>query len=50
MPNRERARSATRFDMAWQTAFRLGFPLARLWWRLRRRPHVGALVAIGRRR
>jgi len=46
MPNRERARSATWFDMAWQTAFRLGFPLALLWWRLRRRPHAGALVAI----
>jgi 8-oxo-dGTP diphosphatase len=27
-------------------AFRLGFPAARLWWRLRRAPHVGALVAI----
>jgi 8-oxo-dGTP pyrophosphatase MutT (NUDIX family) len=32
--------------MAWQMAFRLGFPLARLWWRLRRRRHAGALVAI----
>src|ERR1700722_12217810 len=46
MPDRERARSPTRLDMAWQTAFRLGFPLARRWWRLRRRPHAGALVAI----
>jgi 8-oxo-dGTP diphosphatase len=46
MPHRERARSATRFDMAWQMAFRLGFPLARLWWRLWRPPHAGALVAI----
>jgi 8-oxo-dGTP diphosphatase len=46
MPDLERARSATRFDMVWQAAFRLGFPLARLWWRLRRRPHVGALVAV----
>jgi 8-oxo-dGTP pyrophosphatase MutT (NUDIX family) len=46
MSDRERARSATRFDIAWQTAFRLGFPLARLWWRFRRRPHEGALVAI----
>ncbi len=26
--------------------FRLGFPMARIWWRLRRVPHVGALVAI----
>jgi 8-oxo-dGTP pyrophosphatase MutT (NUDIX family) len=46
MPDRKRARSATRFDMAWQMAFRLGFPLARLWWRLLRRQHAGALVAI----
>jgi 8-oxo-dGTP diphosphatase len=46
MPHRERDRSATQFDMAWQTAFRLGFPLARLWWRLWRPPHAGALVAI----
>jgi 8-oxo-dGTP diphosphatase len=32
--------------MAWQTAFRLGFPLARLWRRFQRRPHAGALVAV----
>jgi 8-oxo-dGTP diphosphatase len=46
MPDRERAKSATVFDIAWQKAFRLGFPLARLWWRMRRQPHEGALVAI----
>ena len=34
------------FDRAWQTVFRLGFPVARLWWRIWRRPHAGALVAI----
>lgn len=33
-------------DLAWRTAFRLGFPLARLWWRLRPTPHQGALVAV----
>jgi 8-oxo-dGTP diphosphatase len=33
-------------DLAWRTAFRLGFPLARLWWRVRRTPHQGALVAV----
>ena len=33
-------------DLAWRTAYRLGFPLARIWWRLRRQPHEGALVAI----
>ncbi len=39
-------RVPTRVDMAGQTAFRLGFPLGRLWWRLWRRPHAGAQVAI----
>lgn len=33
-------------DHAWRMAFRLGFPLARLWWRLRQVPHEGALVAV----
>ena len=33
-------------DAAWRTAFRLGFPLALLWWRLRRPRHEGALVAV----
>ena len=33
-------------DRAWQTAFRLGYPVARLGWQLRPRPHQGALVAI----
>ncbi len=33
-------------DILWRTAYRLGFPLARLWWRLRPRPHQGALVAV----
>ena len=27
-------------------AYRFGFPLARLWWRLRRSEHEGALVAV----
>jgi 8-oxo-dGTP diphosphatase len=46
MPDRPRPRSATPLDRAWQIAYRLGFPLARVWWRLRRRRHAGALVAI----
>jgi 8-oxo-dGTP diphosphatase len=46
MPDHARARSPTWLDMAWQTVFRLGFALARRYWRLRRRPHEGALVAI----
>jgi 8-oxo-dGTP diphosphatase len=33
-------------DAAWRTAFRLGFPLALLWWRLRRPRHEGANVAV----
>jgi 8-oxo-dGTP pyrophosphatase MutT (NUDIX family) len=33
-------------DLGWRTAFRFGFPLARIWWRLRGRAHEGALVAV----
>ena len=33
-------------DFAFRIAYRVGFPLARLWWRLRRCDHEGALVAI----
>ncbi len=33
-------------DFAWRTVFRLGFPLARFWWRLWCPRHQGALVAI----
>ena len=33
-------------DLVWRTVFRLAFPLARLWWRLRRPTHEGALVAV----
>ena len=33
-------------DAAWRFAFRLGFPVARVWWRLRRARHEGALVAV----
>ena len=36
----------TLVDIAWQILFRLGFPVAQIWWRLQRRQHVGALVAI----
>ena len=41
-----RARPPTRLDLAWQLALRLGFPLMRIWWTLRRQRHEGALVAI----
>jgi|SRR5579864_8931735 len=33
-------------DLAWRIAFRLAFPLARLWWRVARPQHEGALVAV----
>src|SRR6516225_4936489 len=33
-------------DFAWRTAFRLGFPLARIWWRLTRPRHQGVVVAV----
>jgi 8-oxo-dGTP diphosphatase len=46
MPALGQARSATHSDTAWRTAFRLGFPLARFWWCLRRPRHEGALVAV----
>jgi 8-oxo-dGTP diphosphatase len=41
-----RARSATLLDAAWRTVFRLGFTLARAWWKVRRPRHAGAVVAI----
>jgi 8-oxo-dGTP diphosphatase len=37
---------STLTDAAWRVAYRLGFPAARLWWRLRGQQHEGALVAI----
>ena len=40
------ARPSTILDAAWRMAYRLGFPLARVWWRLRRQRHEGALVAV----
>ena len=46
MPDLEHARPSTIRDAAWQIAYRLGFPLARIWWRLRRQQHEGALVAV----
>jgi 8-oxo-dGTP diphosphatase len=33
-------------DAAWRMVYRLGFPLARVWWRLTRQRHEGALVAV----
>jgi 8-oxo-dGTP diphosphatase len=38
-------------DLAWRAAYRLAFAGVKLWWRVRRPPHQGALVAVhvGRR-
>ena len=36
----------TLVDRGWRLVFRTAYPLARLWWRVRRRPHRGALVAL----
>ncbi len=33
-------------DRLWRLAYRLGFRAARLWWRLRRPAHDGAVVAV----
>ena len=33
-------------DRFWRLAYRLGFRAARLWWRLRRPAHDGAVVAV----
>jgi len=33
-------------DAAWRAAYRLGYPLARAWWQVRRPRHYGALVAL----
>jgi 8-oxo-dGTP diphosphatase len=33
-------------DAFWRTAFRFGFPVARIWSRLKRQEHEGALVAV----
>src|SRR5207253_86125 len=40
------ARRSTLLDAAWRTAYRVGFPLARIWRRLRHQQHEGALVAV----
>jgi 8-oxo-dGTP diphosphatase len=39
-------RSSTLRDLAWRTIFRIGYPLARLWWQLRCPRHEGALVVV----
>ena len=36
----------TLWDRTRRLVFRIGFPLASLWWRIRRATHTGALVAV----
>ena len=36
----------TPLDRGWQLVYRTAFPLMRFWWGVRKRPHLGALVAI----
>jgi 8-oxo-dGTP diphosphatase len=33
-------------DLSWRTAYRLAFPLARLWWRMIGQQHEGVVVAV----
>ena len=42
----EPTRRPSLHDHAWQLAFRLGFPVARMWWGWRGQQHEGALVAV----
>jgi 8-oxo-dGTP pyrophosphatase MutT (NUDIX family) len=46
MPNLAQTPPFSLRDRAWQTIYRLAFPLARRWWRLRGKQHQGALVAV----
>jgi 8-oxo-dGTP pyrophosphatase MutT (NUDIX family) len=41
-----RARHSDFLDAFWRIAYRVGFPLARAWWRMRQPRHEGALVAV----
>jgi 8-oxo-dGTP diphosphatase len=46
MPDPGRFPPSSLRDLAWRTAYRIGFPLACIWWRLTRQRHEGALVAV----
>ena len=46
MSGLERTPLSSLLDFAWRTAFRLGFPFARIWWRLTRPRHQGVVVAV----
>jgi len=42
----EPTRPSTLLDAGWRIAFRYGYPILRMWWRVRRPRHEGALVAV----
>ena len=44
MPGFRRAPLSSLLDLAWRTAVRVGFPLARIWWRLAHARHEGVAV------
>jgi 8-oxo-dGTP diphosphatase len=46
MTGLERTSLSALLDFAWRTAFRLGLPLARFWWRLSRPQHESGVVAV----
>jgi 8-oxo-dGTP diphosphatase len=46
MPSLERAGPARLIDAVWRIVFWFAFRCARIWWRLRRPDHEGALIAI----
>jgi 8-oxo-dGTP diphosphatase len=46
MPGAQHPPAPSLRDVAWQAAFRAGFPLLRRWWRIRGRTPRGALVAV----
>jgi hypothetical protein len=46
MSGSRRAPLPSLLDLAWRTAFRVGFPLARIWWRLAHARHEGVAVAV----
>jgi 8-oxo-dGTP pyrophosphatase MutT (NUDIX family) len=46
MPGPRQAASFSLLDLAWRVALRAGYQVARVWWRVTRQQHEGALVAV----
>jgi 8-oxo-dGTP diphosphatase len=45
-PRGAQATKQSLLDAGWRIVFRYGYPLARMWWRVRRPRHEAALVAV----